>query len=327
MTAPLFLSIVTTTYNSSQVIDEFLERACAVALAVTTAFEIVVVDDGSSDDTLAKLDTALGRDVPLKVVSLSRNFGHHKALLTGLGHADGDLVFLVDSDLEEEPELLQDFYATMNSEQADVVFGIQAARNRGGAQDKAVGSLFYRVYNFLSETKIPDNLCVIRLMTRRYVDALMSYRETEMIIGSLWALTGFHQVSRPVSVRYKGYSSYSIVRKMRLALDAIISTSTLPLKIYFWFSCAVTLVAFFVFLYLLVLYLIVGIAVPGYYTIVGSIWLTAGFVSSGLGLIGLYMSVIMKEVKLRPRTVVRSIKTNPEHRRRLPSDRTDRVMS
>lgn len=307
------LSIVTTAYNSTKVIDEFIARACTVASLVHREFEVVVVDDGSSDATHELLQAHLSQGVPLKIVTLSRNFGHHKALLTGLEHASGDLIFLVDSDLEEKPELLLDFWSIMQRESVDVVFGVQSRRERGSKRDKVVGSLFYSLYNMLSETKIPNNLCVVRLMSRRYMDALLEFRETEMIIGSLWAMTGFKQISHPVEIAYKGHSSYSVSRKVGMALNAIVSTSVLPLKIYFWISCIVTLLSLIVVFTLLFQFFFLGISSPGYYSIVSSIWLTTGFIASGLGLIGLYIAVIMKESKRRPRTTIQSIDVSSAH--------------
>ena len=307
------LSVVTTAYNSEKVIDEFIARASTVAGTVNQKFEIVIIDDGSSDNTYERLQAHLSQGVPLKIVTLSRNFGHHKALLTGLEHAAGDLIFLVDSDLEEKPELLPEFWSIMQRESVDVVFGVQSRRERGSKRDKVVGSLFYSIYNALSETKIPSNLCVVRLMSRRYLDALLEFRETEMIIGSLWAMTGFKQISHPVEIAYKGHSTYSVPKKFGMALNAIISTSVLPLKIYFWISCIVTLLSLLVVMTLLFQFFFLGISSPGYYSIVSSIWLTSGFIASGLGLIGLYIAVIMKEAKQRPRTTIQSIDVSAAH--------------
>jgi putative glycosyltransferase len=313
------ISIVATTYNSSATLDEFIKRSVAAAEKLTSRYEIILVDDGSTDSTVELLVASLQMDAPIRVIRLSRNFGHHKAMLAGLQCAKGDWVFLVDCDLEEAPELVVDFYEKAQQENADVVYGVQAERSRGGLRNQITGSLFYNLYNLMSDTQIPKNLCVVRIMSRRYLDALNRYGETEMIIGSLWAMAGFKQIPSAVVIKYKGSTSYSWARKMSMACDAVVSTSVKPLRMYFYISLIATTLAFLVCISVVILYLLFNTPVPGFYTLVGSIWLTAGFLSSGLGLIGLYLSIIMKEVKQRPRTVVQESAANEAHLRFLNS--------
>src|SRR5205807_15629 len=150
----MYLSVVTTLYRSAPHVESFYARMCREAATITDDFEIIFVNDGSPDHSA---ELALGlcdRDPRVRLVDLSRNFGHHKAIMTGLGYARGQLIFLIDSDLEEEPEYLRPFLAHMRAKNVDVVYGIQASR-KGGLLERITGRAFYSVYNALSEYTVP----------------------------------------------------------------------------------------------------------------------------------------------------------------------------
>src|SRR3954462_9074944 len=151
------LSIVSTLYRSSATIDEFYRRAIAAAEGLSKNFELVLVNDGSPDDSRERALALHAADPRVVIVDLSRNYGHHKAMMTGLTHARGDLVFLIDSDLEEEPELLPVFADALRAADADVVYGVQH-RRRGHLVERVSGWLFFGIFNALSETSIPANV-------------------------------------------------------------------------------------------------------------------------------------------------------------------------
>ena len=175
------LSIVTTLYKSSPYIDEFYARISKEAQKITDDYEIIFVDDGSPDDSLQKAVALYEKDSKVKVIELSRNFGHHKAIMTGLSHAKGEFVFLIDSDLEEEPELLGKFWEELHKEkELDVVFGVQESR-KGGWFEKWSGEMFYKVFNYFSGVKIPKNFLTVRLMKQNYVKNLTSFQEKEIV--------------------------------------------------------------------------------------------------------------------------------------------------
>src|SRR5712671_1704276 len=168
------LSIVTTLYHSAPHLEEFFARSCTVAEKITASFEIIFVNDGSPDDSLKVALSLYSKDRRLKIVDLSRNFGHHKAMMTGLAQARGRLVFLVDSDLEEEPELLATFHEKLGETGADVIFGVQQER-KGKLFERLSGSLYFTVFNWLSTHPVPPNHITARLMTRKYVAALLQH--------------------------------------------------------------------------------------------------------------------------------------------------------
>lgn len=301
------LSIVTTLYYSSPYIQPFYERTCAACQVIPAELEFVFVNDGSPDDSLDVAVRLSERDPRVKVIDLSRNFGHHKAAMTGLMHATGDLVFLIDVDLEEEPELVAQFYQEMRKHpRADVVYGVQDTR-KGGWFERWSGGLYYRLFNALSSHKIPENLLMARLMTRRYVDALLLHRESELDIGGLWTITGFDQVPVTVHKHSKPTTTYTLQRKIALTIRSVTAFSNRPLLYIAATGVVILGLSLLYFLYTMYVYLFVGKPPDGFTTIVLSIWFLGGLTIFSLGVIAIYLSVIFTETKQRPYTIVRQI--------------------
>jgi putative glycosyltransferase len=242
-------------------------------------------------------------DPSVRIVDLSRNFGHHKAMMTGLSYARGELVFLIDSDLEEEPELLAAFDATLQREGADVVYGVQESR-KGGLFERLSGWFFFRAFNLLSDHPIPENLLTVRLMTRRYVTALLSHRERETTIAGLWAITGFKQVARPVKKRSRGATTYTPARKIAVLVNSITSFSDRPLVFIFYAGLAIGGAATLAAVYLVIRRLFFGVALPGWPSLIVSIWLLGGLMLIAIGIVGIYLSRVFIETKQRPYTIV-----------------------
>jgi putative glycosyltransferase len=300
------LSIVTTLYCSAPHLEEFYVRLCAVAEKVATNFEIILVNDGSPDDSLEKAISLYRNDKRIKVIELSRNFGHHKAIMTGLAHACGDLVFLVDSDLEEEPEFLEAFYQRLNETDADVVYGVQQKR-KGGLLERAGGALFYKIFNLLSTHSIPPNVITARLMSRKYVRALVEHREREMMIAGLWTLTGFKQVPLPVRKLQRSGSTYTFRRRVGQLVNAITSFSSKPLVMIFYLGCVILFLSTTAALLLIIGKLFYGTLLLGWPSLIVSIWMLGGLTIFCLGVIGIYLSKIFIEVKQRPYTIVKDV--------------------
>jgi len=300
------LSVVATLYQSGRTLDAFHARVSSAASALTTDYELVLVNDGSPDDSLDVALQLLARDTRMRVVDLARNFGHYKAMMTGLAHARGELVFLIDSDLEEEPELLGAFHGTMQASGADVVYGVQAAR-RGGLFERITGWVFFKLFNALSDVPIPVNVVTVRLMTRRYVQALVSHRERETMIAGLWALTGFAQVPVPITKGQNTGSSYSLRHKIAVLVNSVTSFSDRPLVLIFYLGMLIGLASSTAAAYLVVQRLFFGVALPGWPSLIVSVWLLGGLMLGSLGVIGMYVSRIFIETKQRPYTIVRQI--------------------
>ena len=300
------LSIVTTLYCSAPYLEEFYVRLCAAAGGVATNFEIILVNDGSPDDSLQKAISLYRNDKRIKVIELSRNFGHHKAIMTGLAHACGDLVFLVDSDLEEEPELLEAFYLRLKETNADVVFGVQQKR-KGELLERVGGAIFYRIFNILSTDSIPTNVITARLMSRKYVRALVEHREREMMIAGLWTITGFKQVPLPVRKLQRSGTTYTFRRKVGQLVNAITSFSSKPLVMIFYLGCAILFLSTVAALLLIIGRVFFGTLLLGWPSLIVSIWMLGGLTIFCLGVIGIYLSKIFIEVKQRPYTIVKDV--------------------
>lgn len=300
------LSIVTTLYRSAPTIAEFHRRAVQAAEGLAEEFEIVMVNDGSPDDSLNHALALMGEDRRIVIVDLSRNFGHHRAMMTGLAHATGDLVFLIDSDLEEPPELLGQFYDTMRTRDADVVYGVQRAR-RGGLVERVTGEMFFRLTEMLSDHTIPRNVVTARLMTREYVSALIRYCDREFIIAHLWAITGFDQIELQIDKLSLSPTTYSLRQRVEMAVKHITITSTKLLYLFFYFGIGICFLSFLVTTFYFGRYITNGIGVDGFTSIIISVWFFGGMIVLILGVLGIYIANILSEVRRRPYTVVRRV--------------------
>jgi putative glycosyltransferase len=302
----LKLSIVTTLYNSSAYVREFYARAVGAAQQLTGEFEIIFANDGSPDDAFAQVLDLHRSDPRVVGVDLSRNFGHYKAIMTGLSFARGEHVFLIDSDLEEDPALLTQFAAEMQRRGCDVVYGVQASR-KGGWFERSSGALFWWLFNRLSPVPVPANLTTARLMTRRYVRNLLRFREREVFLAGLWSMTGFEQVPLTVSKGSRGGSSYTLRRKLSVLVNSITSFSNVPLIAIFHFGVVISLAAFGYLVFLVLKWGLQEEPVLGWTSVIASIWLLGGLIISFLGVIGIYLSKVFAETKRRPYTVIRKV--------------------
>jgi putative glycosyltransferase len=300
------LSIVTTLYQSAPYLKEFLTRVNLAAQKITQDFEIVLVNDGSPDESL-QLATSLFQEYPnMVIVDLSRNFGHHKAMMTGLEYAKGERVFLIDCDLEEEPEWLVRFYDEMTECNVDVVYGQQQLR-RGCFMERAPGHLFYWVLRKMSDSDIPSNMVTARLMSRRYVNSLIQFREQTAFIYGLWHITGYSQFAVQVTKKLKGLSTYTLGKKFSVAVNAITSFSEKPLVYIFYLGAAILSLSAIYIAYLIIRHTFYEISIDGWTSIIVSIWFMGGLIIFVLGVIGIYLSRIFIETKQRPYTIVRAV--------------------
>lgn len=300
------LSIVTTLYQSSPYIEEFYQRASAAARRITPDYELIFVDDGSPDNSLGVALSLHRRDPHVRVIELSRNFGHHRAIMTGLEHTRGEIVFLLDSDLEEAPELLQQFFDEMQVTGADVVYGVQRNR-RGGWFERITGKLFYRIFNVLSSYPIPANPITARLMKQPYVRALVQHKDREICLVGLWAITGFRQVARPVDKGHKGTTSYGLLSRGTTLVNAITAFSNRPLVIIFYIGSTVVAVSAILGLALILRVLFIGPYLAGWASLMVSLWFVGGLVIFSVGIVGMYLSRVYTETKDRPYTIIRQL--------------------
>lgn len=301
------LSVVTTLYRSAPHIEEFVERSAAAARdLVGESFEIVIVNDGSPDDSLERSRALRERYPQIVLVDLSRNFGHHIALLEGMRQSRGDLVYLIDSNLEEAPEWVASFRDRLVADHADVVFGYQEQR-KGRWFERVSGAIYWSVFRRLSGLDMPRNVVTCRLMTRRYVDAVMAYGEREVSIGAVLHVAGFEQVGMSVLKKDKGSTSYSMRLKVWHLVNSISAFSTKPLTAIFLLGAGVSSVGLVLLVYLVLAALFWSRSPAGWTSVIASVWLIGGVIMLSLGVIAIYLGKVFSEVKARPRAIVRSI--------------------
>lgn len=300
------ISIVTTLYKSAPYIVEFYERAVQAVKGVSDDYEIIFVNDGSPDDSLNIALSLIERDKNVRLIDLSRNFGHFQAILTGLEHVKGDLIWLLDVDLEEDPEWLESFLTEMREKQADVVFGVQESR-KGKWFERVSGAIFWWLFNALSATKIPPNNITARVMTRQYVDALLQYKEHEIFIDGLLTSVGFRQVEMRVKKHSRPITSYSFFRRIRVAVDGITSFSDRPLILVFFLGLFMTFISLIASILLVMKWYTTGDTLEGWTSTMVSIWLVGGLGLICTGILAIYISKLFLEVKGRPRSIIRKI--------------------
>ncbi len=301
------LSVVATMFRSAPYLREFHQRVSEAARRFAgDDYEIVLVNDGSPDDALAVALHLQADDPHVRVVDLSRNFGHHQAMWTGLKHARGEWIYLLDCDLEESPEWLETLEQTQRETAADVVFGVQESRG-GSAFNRLAAKTFYRLFNALSTVPIPENLMTIRLMSRRYVDALLQHTEATFVIAGLWARTGFLQVPVPFPKGHKPTTTYGVVRRLKLLVNCVTAFSEAPLFMVFYLGVGLLASSSLVAVVLIARWLFFGKMLDGWPSLMVSIWFLGGLCIFCQGILGIYLARVFQEAKRRPVAIVRHV--------------------
>jgi glycosyltransferase involved in cell wall biosynthesis len=308
-TPSFVLSLVVPVYNESEVIGTFYERVSKALSAIPGCdYEILFVDDGSRDDSFAKLAGFAATDERVRVLKFSRNFGHQIAITAGLDHARGDCVAIIDADLQDPPEVV----ATMVEQwQAgfDVVYGVRAERDGETAMKLFTASAFYRLLGRLTNIRIPENVGDFRLMSRRAVDQFKQLREKDRFVRGLVSWIGFKQTGVTYSrdKRYAGETKYPYRKMIKFAFDGITSFSTVPLKLATWTGYVAALLAVIYLLSVFVQKWFLGWTVEGWATIMVAMLFMGSVQLICLGILGEYLGRIFNEVKPRPMYVVEEL--------------------
>lgn len=300
------LSIVVPFYNEAPNVAPFFARLVPVLEGLDMAWEIVCVNDGSSDDTLERLVQAHQADYRIKVLGLSRNFGKERALSAGLAHAGGDAVIPMDADLQHPPEVIPTMVAKWR-EGFDVVYAVRNQRTGQGGMGKMQARLFYWLFDKLSEVPLPREVGDFRLMDRRVVTVINDMPERTRFMKGIFAWVGFRQVGIPYEQeeRQAGETKWSTWKLLGFAFDGLVAFSDYPLRIW---AVIGSIISGFAFLYIvvrLVKTLLYGIDVPGYESIIVTILFLGGVQLITLGILGHYIGRVFNEVKGRPLFIVR----------------------
>jgi dolichol-phosphate mannosyltransferase len=308
-TAATKLAVVAPCYNEEKGLPEFVTRVTAVCSGLGCAYEIILINDGSRDHTLA-VALRLAQENPcLRVVNLFRNFGHQAAVTAGLDHAEADAVVIIDSDLQDPPEVIAEMVARWR-DGADVVYGQRRSRAGESAFKLFTAKQFYRILSWLTDRTIPPDTGDFRLMDRKVADVLKLMRERHRFIRGMVSWVGGRQEPVPYDrkPRFAGATKYPFAKMLSFAVDAITSFSVLPLRLLTYSALvvlAVTLIMSVVVFAVKVLH--PGYFIPGYASIMLTMMFFGGINLLAFGIIGEYLGRMFEAVKGRPLYIVESV--------------------
>jgi glycosyltransferase involved in cell wall biosynthesis len=308
MSKKALVSIVTPIFNEVELVDAFYDRVRKVMDSLDSiSYELVFIDDGSTDGCYEKLLMRADSDARVKVIKFSRNFGHQIAITAGFDYAKGDAVVVIDGDLQDPPELIENFIDKWE-EGYDVVYGIREQREGESKTKLFTAHVFYRLLKTLTKIEIPADVGDFRLMSRRVVEQLKEFTEKDRFVRGLVSWIGFKQTGIPYvrDRRYAGVTKYPLRKMLKFALDGITSFSTAPLKLSTWLGYSASLVAF---LYACSVFIqkALGYTVQGWATMMVGMLFLGGVQLISLGIIGEYLGRIFNEVKQRPLYIVDEI--------------------
>jgi len=295
-------------YNEGAVIKETYRRVKAVGEALPGTYEIVMVNDGSTDDTLPLLLSLMADDETLVVVDLSRNHGHQLALSAGLHHCAGNRILIMDADLQDPPELLPDMLAIMD-QGAEVVYAQRRSRPGDHPVKRSACAVFYRILSHLSDHPIPLDTGDFRLISRRVLDVVLQMPERHRFLRGMISWVGFRQspLLYDRDKRFAGETKYPLGRLVRLAMDGIIASSTRPLKLASYAGVLLGLGSLLLVLYALYSWLFVGRTPQGWTSMMIVITFTGSTQLLVLGIMGQYLGRIHEQLKGRPLFIVQNV--------------------
>jgi dolichol-phosphate mannosyltransferase len=303
------VSVVAPVYNEEASIDEFYTRVCSALEALP--FELVLVDDGSTDGSPLALERLADSDERVRIVYLSRNFGHQTALTAGLDHARGNAVVMLDADLQDPPELIQKMMDHWRAG-CDVVYAVREQRDGESRFKLSTARWFYRLFDKLAQVELQHNSGDFRLLDRRALDALLSMRERNRFLRGMTVWVGYTQAAVPYhrDSRYAGETKYTLSKMLRFSLDAISSFSHRPLQLATLLGFVISTLAFIAIPVVVVLR-ILGSYLPGFSALTIVVLLLGGIELIAIGIIGEYVGRIYDEVKGRPLYLVRARRNIP----------------
>lgn len=302
------VSIVTPVFNEVEVIELFYERVRRVMAALDSmAYELIFVDDGSTDGSYEKLVALANSDADTKIIKFSRNFGHQIAITAGIDLAKGDAVVVIDADLQDPPEVIKAFIEKWQ-EGYDVVYGVRTKRDGESKMKLLTAAAFYRLLHRIIKLDIPVDVGDFRLMSRRVVDEFMKLREKDRFVRGLVSWVGFKQtgVQYLRDKRLAGQTKFPYRKMIKFALDGITSFSNFPLKLASWLGY---FTSFLALLYLCSVFVqkALGYTVQGWATIMVAVLFIGGIQLISIGIIGEYVGRIFNETKQRPLYVIDEI--------------------
>jgi len=299
------ISIVCPVYNEEDMIHLFMDALFTVINDIDRSFEIVFVNDGSSDNSLDVLIKEKKIRKNIRIINLSRNFGKEAALTAGLDHAAGKAIIPIDADLQDPPGLIKELIARWE-DGYDVVLAKRGDRSTDNFAKRNTAHLFYKIHNRVSRIKIPDNVGDYRLITRKVASAIHKLPENQRFMKGIFAWVGF----KTAVVEYKrgprkaGKTNFNSLKLVDFALDGITGFSTIPLRIWLFSGTLISMTAFFYGSYIFFRTILYGIDLPGYASLLTTILFLGGMQMIGIGVIGEYIGKMYMEAKRRPPYII-----------------------
>jgi len=299
------IAVVIPVFNEEAVIGVLVENTRTALDGLDLAWNVLFVDDGSTDGTLRRLREVNAADPRFTAIAFSRNFGKDTAIAAGFRYARGDAVVLMDADLQHPPETIPAFVAEWRKGNR-VVFGQRQSRNADGFLRRLYSRTFHAIFRRIAQTRLPDGIVDFLLLDRVAVDAINRLGERTRFSKGLYAWIGFSSAVVPFSSpdRFIGHSRWSFFKLSQFALDGFVSFSSLPLKIWSYAGALISLFAIIYGIYFLLRTLLFNTDLPGFPTLVVSIMFFSGIQLVSLGIMGEYLARIYEEVKARPLFVV-----------------------
>jgi glycosyltransferase involved in cell wall biosynthesis len=299
-----FISCVVPVFNEEHVIEAFLFELQDLLGTLTDRFEIIVVDDGSHDETVTKI-LQLPPHRKVKLLGLSRNFGKEIALTAGLEHINGDIAILLDADFQHPVEMIPVFLEQW-ANGFDMVYGTRKDRESESSLKRNSSQLFYWLMKKITRIDIPNNAGDFRLLDRKVVDAIKQFPERSRFMKGLYAWIGFKKVGVPFTVekRAAGKSSWGFVKLTELAMTGITSFSDVPLRVWGFIGFLISFISLVYAVYIVAVTLLFGADLPGFPSLIVAIMFLGGVQLLSIGILGEYIARIFTEVKQRPRYLV-----------------------
>ena len=317
-TGDLLLSVVVPAYNEEQGLSAFHKRLCAILNSMAIVTEVIYVNDGSTDRTLEEMRLLKESDPRIAIVDMSRNFGKEIAMTAGLDHANGDVIVVIDADLQDPPELIPQLFEQWKNGY-DMVYAKRSARDGESAIKKVTAHVFYRLIQKMSRVSIPEDVGDFRLFSRRAGDALKQLREQHRFMKGLFAWIGFSQkaVFYRRAPRYGGKTKWNYWGLWNFALEGITSFTIAPLKIATYLGLFIALASFIYAGFIIFRTLVVGNPVAGYPSVMVTILFLGAVQLIAIGIIGEYLGRMFDEIKQRPLYVLRSYEPSKSSSRKF----------
>ncbi|GGB61520.1 bactoprenol glucosyl transferase [Roseibium aquae] len=302
------IDLLVPVYNEAEVISPFLEETRGVLDKLGLPYQYIFVDDGSRDATAETIAGELRNGLPGRLISLSRNFGKEAAMSAGLAHAEGDILVILDADLQDPPDLIPQMVEGWRSGY-DVVYGVRVDRSSDTLVKRSTAGLFYRVFNRLANIDMPANAGDFRLLDRAVVNALLQLPERNRFMKGLFAWVGFPAMAVPYErpARRAGEGKWNYWKLWNFAIDGLTAFTTLPLRIWLYGGAVVAGLGFLYAIFLILRVMIHGIDVPGYASLMVAVLVFSGVQLLSIGMIGEYVARLFNEAKQRPLYLVQDV--------------------